>query len=169
MSIIRPKYLLREVHEVRPPAMRCESVEKPAMSEFSIVTLAPSHPGGKRCPEPRRSSHVIGDLLVDVALEQVAQELRPLVLASVCRWRWARQVLRWACRKLFVLLFEDGGPERVVDVHGADHLALGHKRHGDDRAQVSGRMTELLALEPIVEAGVGPTRTACPALHDNDR
>ena len=66
-----------------------------------------------------------------MSLEEFAQELRPLVLARVVD-RDGRQVGD-RLQELLVLLLEDGSAERAVDVDGADDLALGDKRHRDDR------------------------------------
>ena len=85
-------------------------------------------------------------------LEELAQELGALVLAGVVD-RNGRQVGD-RLQELLVLLLEDRGAEGVVDVDGADDLTLGHKRHRDDRAQVL-KDHRLLALEAVVEAGVG--------------
>ena len=96
--------------------------------------------------------HVVGHLLVHVRLEQLAEKLRALVLASVVDGD-GRQV-RDRLQELLVLLLEDRGAERVVDVQRTDHVALGHQGDGDDRAEVL-HDHRLLALEAVVQAGVG--------------
>ena len=113
--------------------------------------------------------HPVRHLLVDVALERLAQEVRMLVVLFQLGVQARvvdcdRREVGDGLQELFVLLLEDAGAKRVVDINGADDVPFNDKRCRDDGAQVV-EDHGLLAFEPIIEAGISCNQGAA-AHHD---